>query len=218
LATYKDGTAHLNAYLDDHVFLIHGILELLQARWRSEDLAFAAQLADRVLAQFEDSDLGGFYFTSNDHEQLIQRPKPYMDDSLPAGNGIAALVLLRLGHLLGEQRYLEAAERCLKAAWPAVSELPYAHNATLHALEEYLNPPVTVILRGDPAAMQDWQRQLASGYRPSCQLFCIDQNTQDLPAAIADKHATQDPVTAYVCRNFSCSEPVHELALLQTQI
>jgi hypothetical protein len=138
-----------------------------------------------------------------------------MDDSLPAGNGIAALVLLRLGHLLGERRYLDAAESCLLAGWAAVSELPYAHNAMLHALEEYLNPPATVILRGDPAAMQEWQQQLASDYRPSCQLFCIDQYADALPAAIADKQASQQPVTAYVCRDFTCSEPVHDLSALQ---
>ncbi|MEZ5574362.1 MAG: hypothetical protein R3F44_01495 [Candidatus Competibacteraceae bacterium] len=38
LAVYKDGQARLNAYLDDYAFLIDGILELLQCRWRDGDL------------------------------------------------------------------------------------------------------------------------------------------------------------------------------------
>ena len=74
LATYKDGKAHLPAYLDDHAFLIDGLLELLQARWRSADLQFAVQLAELLLTHFEDKDAGGFYFTSDDHEKLLHRP------------------------------------------------------------------------------------------------------------------------------------------------
>jgi uncharacterized protein YyaL (SSP411 family) len=216
LATCKDGKAHLNAYLDDYVFLIQAILALLEARWRNEDLAFALQLADTVLQRFEDKDNGGFFFTSDDHEQLIQRPKPYMDDSLPAGNGVAAQVLLRLGHLLGEQRYLDAAERCLQSAWVAMSELPHGHNALLNALQEYLQPPASIILRGNSEDMAHWRQQLDSSYRADCQVFCIDKENSGLPAALADKTAsTHGAVTAYLCRNFTCSEPVTGLATLQ---
>ncbi|HEY2145021.1 MAG TPA: thioredoxin domain-containing protein, partial [Steroidobacteraceae bacterium] len=71
LAAYKDGRAHLPAYLDDYAFLVDALLELLQTRWRSSDLAFARQLADVLLAQFENSDDGGFFFTAKDHEALI---------------------------------------------------------------------------------------------------------------------------------------------------
>src|SRR5262249_31931834 len=70
-ATYKDGRAHLNAYLDDYAFLIAAALELLQARFSSEDLAFACTLADVLLEQFEDTEGGGFFFTGRDHERLI---------------------------------------------------------------------------------------------------------------------------------------------------
>ncbi|HKK16791.1 MAG TPA: thioredoxin domain-containing protein, partial [Gammaproteobacteria bacterium] len=94
LATYKDGKAHLNAYLDDYAFIIDGILALLGFRWNSDSLAFAIQLTEAMLDKFEDQENGGFFFTSHDHEKLIQRHKPMMDDALPAGNGIAASVLL----------------------------------------------------------------------------------------------------------------------------
>ena len=135
LATCKDGHAHLNAYLDDHVYLIDALLELLQARWRADDLDFTIELAELVLDRFQDT-AGGFFFTSDDHEQLIQRPKPGHDDATPSGNGIAARVLARLGHLLGEARYTEAAERTLKALWPSVENTPYGHTSLLAALEE----------------------------------------------------------------------------------
>ena len=124
LVTTKDGKTHLNAYLDDYVHLIDGGLALLQARFRAADLDFLRNLADIVLARFEDKPRGGFYFTSDDHELLLHRPKPAGDDAIPSGNGIAAQVLLKLGHLLGETKYLDAAERTLTALGGAVAQYP----------------------------------------------------------------------------------------------
>src|SRR5207344_3252213 len=74
-ATYKDGRAHLNAYLDDYAFLLDALIEMLQADFRGADLAFAIELAEALLARFADP-AGGFFFTSHDHERLIHRPKP----------------------------------------------------------------------------------------------------------------------------------------------
>jgi len=100
LATYKDGKAHLNAYLDDYAFLLEALLEFLQTKWQKNYLQLAINIADVLLEQFEDRHNGGFYFTSNDHENLIQRPKVFSDEATPAGNGIAAYSLMRLGYML----------------------------------------------------------------------------------------------------------------------
>src|SRR6185436_18354222 len=164
-ATYKDGRARFAAYLDDYAFLAYGLLELLQARWRDADLQFARELADVLLTHFED-ERGGFFFTADDHERLIHKPKPFVDEAVPAGNGIAALVLLRLGSLLGEQRYLDAAERTVRAALHMLESYPDAHATLLRALDELLEPPKIVVLRGTPDALAPWQRKLASTYEP----------------------------------------------------
>ena len=111
LATRQGERAQLNAYLDDYAFLLDALLELMQTRFRAADFGWACELADVLLAQFEDPERGGFFFTSHDHEKLIHRPKPGHDNATPSGNGIAVLSLQRLGHVLGETRYLEAAER-----------------------------------------------------------------------------------------------------------
>ncbi len=215
LATYKDGKAHLPAYLDDHAFLIDGLLELLQARWRSADLQFAVQLAEVLLTHFEDRDNGGFYFTADDHEQLLHRPKPASDEATPSGNGIAALVLLRLGHLLGETRYLDAAARTLKALYPAILRYPSAHNALLNAVEEYLEPTQTVVLRGRSEALAAWLKRCVQQYAPHRMVFAIPDDAADLPALLAQRTATAE-VTAYVCSGLACSAPVTELAELES--
>src|ERR1019366_9225275 len=89
LATCKDGHAHLNAYLDDYAFLLAALIELMQTDFQSRDLEFAEDLAEALLEQFYDPELGGFFFTSHDHEQLIHRPKPGYDSATPSGNGVA---------------------------------------------------------------------------------------------------------------------------------
>ncbi|MGB5577824.1 MAG: thioredoxin domain-containing protein, partial [Woeseiaceae bacterium] len=125
LASYKDGEARFPAYLDDHSFLLDALLELLQARWNTTHLEFAVQIAELMLTHFEDRADGAFFFTADDHEALIHRPKPLADEAVPSGNGIAAFALQRLGFLLGETRYLDAVERTLRASWRAISEYPH---------------------------------------------------------------------------------------------
>jgi uncharacterized protein YyaL (SSP411 family) len=207
LATYKDGRAHLNAYLDDYVYLADAILELQQVRFRVDELLFARELLDVVLEHFEDRKEGGFFFTSDDHEALIHRTKSFSEDAIPAGNGIAAFVLLRMGHLLGETRYLASAERTLRAGWLVIQKYPHAHVSLLNALEEVLQPPKIVILRGDSSAMDSWQRDLWKAYDPHRFVIAIPSDAANLPPALADK-TPRDGVTAYVCKASVCSPPI----------
>jgi hypothetical protein len=213
LATYKDGKAHLNAYLDDYAFLIEGILTLLNYKWKSDWLEFAIELADTLLDAFEDQENGGFYFTSHDHEQLIQRSKPFMDDALPAGNGVAASVLQKLGHLIGEPRYLESAERTLKTAWPALDQYPAAHNALLNALDEYLYPPQQIILRGDADTLNKWRLHCQKNSHPFTSIYPIPEDVKSLPGLLTERPVKSGPV-AYICEGHHCLAPVTRLDLI----
>jgi uncharacterized protein len=216
LATCKDGRAHLNAYLDDYVFLVDAILELQQVRFRSDELAFATTLLEVVLEHFADPD-GGFFFTSDDHEALIHRSKSFGDDATPSGNGIAAFVLQRMGQLLGEPRYLAAAERTLQAAWPVLEKYPQAHTSLVTALEEALHPPETVILRGAAATIEKWRRDLARIYAPRRMVLAVPAEATDLPPALADKPARGE-VVAYVCQGSVCSAALESFSALATHL
>jgi len=179
----------------------------LQARWRDGDLAFAVELMDAVLAHFQDP-AGGFFFTSDDHETLIQRPKPDHDDATPSGNGIAAKVLGRLGHILGESRYLDAADNTLKSLWASIEEsTPHAHASLLLALEESLLGFQTVIIRGKGDTLEDWRLRAASTYAPSRFTLAIPATASDLPARLAERKPVDDMV-AYICSGLVCGEPV----------
>ncbi|OGT19307.1 MAG: thioredoxin [Gammaproteobacteria bacterium RBG_16_57_12] len=208
LACSKDGRAHLMAYLDDYVFLIDALLELLQVRWNSDDLRLAVALADTVLAHFHDPAAGGFFFTADDHEPLIHRPRPLADDALPAGNGIAAQALLRLGFLLGEPRYLDAAQATLVMAWENLSQAPYAHNALLLALEESLYPTQIAVLRGPARDLPAWQRLCQRDFRPRLMCLAISDSAAGLPEALARKTAIPGQLVAYVCAGTECQAPL----------
>jgi hypothetical protein len=205
-AVYKDGQARLNGYLDDYAFLLDAVLEMLAAEFRPDDLQFARALADTLLTQFEDPAEGGFFFTSHDHEALIHRPKAAPDNATPSGNGVAAFALQRLGHLLGEPRYLESAQRALELFGPQLARHPAGHASLANALEEHLEPPSVVVLRGPAPDLDAWQSRLDARYRPAVLGIAVPAGLTGLPPAL-DKPA-QTTTQAWVCRGSTCLPPV----------
>ena len=213
LATYREGKAHLNAYLDDYAFLIDALLAFLQCSWDRRWLDMAIHLADELLDSFEDKELGGFFFTSHNHEKLIQRSKSFMDDALPSGNGVAASVLGRLGHLLGDSRYLQASESTLRAAWSSIERYPSAHNALLHALEENISPIKRVIILGETDAAAEWIEKYREDHNPFNNLVLLPTNVSELPG-ILSKYKTDKSPVAYICQGHACQEPIFDLDLI----
>jgi uncharacterized protein len=210
-ATWKDGHARHAGCLDDYAFLLDASLEILQLRWNADDLDFAIMLAEALLTHFEDPAGGGFLFTADDHEKLIERPRPLADDAMPAGNGIAALALNRLGCLLGEPRYLEAADRAVRSALPVIRRAPFAHCALLDALEEQLDPPEIVIVRGAPKRVADWARSARLVFAPRRLVFEIPADAGGLPVALSEKVAPEAGTRAWICRGTTCLPPVDSL-------
>jgi uncharacterized protein YyaL (SSP411 family) len=211
LATCRDGKAHLNAYLDDHAFLLNATLELLQAEFRSADLAFAQQLGDALLERYEDKQDGGFFFTSHDHEVLIQRNKIGTDNATPSGNGIAAQALLRLSLLTGKPEYAEAAERCLKLFFPALLQDAGYHCSLCTALAEQLQPTSLLVLRGPAGATGVWRKLLRNRYLPGLITIALADDIVDLPDAL-DKPCPQQTngaqATAWLCHGTQCLPPI----------
>jgi len=208
LASHKDGESRFPAYLDDHAFLVCALLELLQARWDTGHLEFAIALADILLEHFEDDGSGGFFFTADDHEQLMHRPKPLADEAMPSGNGTAAFALQRLGHLVGDHRYTDAAERVLRCAWRAMDEYPHGHVTLLAALEEQLEPPEIIVIRGRAAEIDAWRDSASRLYAPNRMLFAIPENAELLPGLLAERKPIAGETVAYRCVGTHCELPV----------
>jgi uncharacterized protein len=213
-ATYHAGRARFAGCLDDHAFLIDAVLALQELRVDPAELDFARAVADRLLEGFEDTATGGFWYTATDHEPLFHRSRGFGDEATPSGNGVASRALRRLGLLLGEPRYVAAADRTLRAGLGPAAALPLAHMSLLTALDEALDPPVYVVLRGEAAAIDDWRRQLQRLYLPRVAVLAVPAGMTGLPEALASKPAGDAPV-AYVCRGETCTAPLASLARIR---
>jgi uncharacterized protein YyaL (SSP411 family) len=208
LATCKDGKAHLDAYLDDHAYLLAALLEMLQADFRAEDLAWANQVGAVLMERFHDAGAGGFFFTAHDHEKLIQRPKPGPDNATPSGNAVAALALNRLAFLTGETRYSQAAAGTLALFWPQIERQPAAFGTLLAALEEQVEPPRTLIVTGARDAFGPWRELLDPAYLPTTLTLFIPAGTPSLPEPLAKPAG--DRVNAWLCEGVTCLAPIAE--------
>jgi len=213
LATCKDGKAHLDAYLDDYAFLLDGLLTLIQTNFRQRDLGFAQALAEVLLDQFEDTETGGFFFTSRDHEKLIHRVKTGHDNATPAGNGIAAIALQRLGHLLVESRYLQAAECTLRVFFRDIRHQPNTHCSLMIALEELLTPPRIILLRGEQEALSTWQTALIPHTLQSM-IVALPAGLTDLPDALNKPSPANGKVGAWLCEGRRCLPEIQQMDTL----
>ena len=208
-ASFREGAtdAQPRACLDDHALLLEATLALLEAEWDSDLLDWAQTLAEVLLADFQDHEHGGFFYTARDHEALIQRPKVYADDAMAAGNGIAAQTLFKLGYLLADPRYVEAAEHTLANAGPMIEQAPIGHMSLLTALDIHHRAPPLVVLRGPEAELAAWQERLRARGSPVWS-FAIPAGADGLPPALTEKTAPESGVRAYLCHGMQCAPPV----------
>ncbi|HXF07053.1 MAG TPA: thioredoxin domain-containing protein [Candidatus Acidoferrales bacterium] len=201
--------AHLPAYLDDYAFALEAALIVSETCAQPAALHWAIELAQGLLEHFADGADGGFFFTAHDHEPLMHRLKLFADEATPAGNAVAARMLNRLGWVLGEPRYLAAAEATLRAGAEGLRRMPQAHASLALALQEFLHPPALVVLRGAPEAISDWHRQLHAACSPEVMIFPISDG-QGWPDALASKPALGQ-ICAYLCIGTHCEAPYLEL-------
>jgi len=216
LASYKDGNAHLNAYLDDYAYLLQALLELLQSQWSNAYYNWAIEIADSLLKNFEDKTDGGFFFTSHDHEKLLYRSKTFSDDAMPNGNGVAASALIQLGLLSGNTNYLDAAEKTIRCAHTSLNEQAITHCSLLHALELYLAPALIIILRGTENQLALWQQITNSCYIPQSTCIAIN-NEATPPQSLKDKKIVGD-ICAYICEGTSCLPVITDITEFEDYI
>jgi uncharacterized protein YyaL (SSP411 family) len=215
LRTWKDGEGRLNAYLEDHAFLVEAMLRLYEATLEVRWFDAARETADAMIERFADTERGGFFTTSHDHEQLIARRKDLADHPIPSGNSSAALGLLRLAALTGERSYEERAVGVLRLfARPAVQH-PDAFGHYLQALDFHLSPVREVALvapangAGASTPLADLAAVVRAAHRPHVVLAGGPEGS-DRPELMRERPAVEGKPAAYVCEHFACKAPVTE--------
>jgi uncharacterized protein YyaL (SSP411 family) len=208
---YKDGRARFAAYLDDYAFLAQGLLDLYHAVGDVQYLNTAQALMDQVQARFA-APKGGFYFTADDHEEMITRSFSGQDQSVPSGNAVVADVLARLHHLTGETGYLDAAEATVRNFLDPAAMSAQGYGQMLLAVDRLIHPPTTVAVVGaaDDAEADRWRASLVTRYLPDAFIQRVLDGKDNTHGAswLAGKVALEGHATAYLCRAGTCAAPI----------
>jgi len=208
-ATAPGGGAKLNAYLEDYADLAEGLLQLYQTTFDERWFVAARELADLILEHFADG-AGGFFATSDDHEELLRRPRSEEDNALPSGGAMAALVLVQLAAYTGDDRYAAAAEAALQLMAENAATMPLGFAQWLVALDLYLAPPLEVAIVGDDLAEPGEQTLLAvvrSAFRPHVVVAAAPGAEDTAVPLLAGRRLVDGRSAAYVCRRFACAAP-----------
>jgi uncharacterized protein YyaL (SSP411 family) len=205
LRTWKDGVGRLNAYLEDHAYVVEALLTLYEATWEPHWFTAARELADTMIERFADNARGGFYDTANDHERLVARRKSLEDNPIPSGNSSAAFGLLRLAALTGEHDYEQRAVGVFRLLHEVAARHPQAFAHLLQAMDFHFASVKEVAIVGPDAG--SLARVVRSRFRPHLVLAGGDADGVPLLQG-------RDAPGAYVCENFMCKRPVTDPAEL----
>jgi uncharacterized protein YyaL (SSP411 family) len=223
LRTYKDGEAKLNAYLEDYAGFIDGLISLYEATGEIEWVERAIALTSKMIEEFWDEEEGGFFFTGKSHERLIVRSKEWMDNATPSGNSIAAMSLLRLSLLSGNEDYRRRATTILRLMADQIRRYPSAFGFALTALDFYLAAPLEVaLLANDSKALfGDLSRTLWMTYLPNRIIAPSagnDPRARELIPLLEGRDGPKTGAIAYVCEHYACQAPTQDLAELARQL
>ena len=218
LRIHAGGRASVPAFLEDYAALANGCLSLYEATADERWFGHGQELAVELCGRFWDDEHGAFFAVAHDGEQLIARRKPTQDGATPSGNALAARALARLYALTAEGQWADRVE-AMRNAFSAFLERAPTMLGDFVAALDWLEAHRSVALIGDPAdpELRELRRTALLGGAHSTVLM---QRRADVPTAIpqlADKPGVEGRATAYVCRGFACSAPVHsgaELAAL----
>jgi uncharacterized protein YyaL (SSP411 family) len=208
LRTYNRGQGKLDAYLEDHAFLLEALLTLYEATFDPRWFKEARALADTLIQRFSDPEHGGFFSVASDHA-LIARRKELEDAPIPSGASAAAFGLLRLAALTGEARYEEAALGAIRLLHTLAPQHPGAFAHLLAAIDFHLAPVKEVALVGEDRA--DLERVVRGSFRPHVVL--AGGEPDDVPL-LEGREPVDGRAAAYVCERFACLRPVTEPAEL----
>jgi uncharacterized protein YyaL (SSP411 family) len=212
--TFKDGQPKLDGYLDDYAFYISALLDLFEVDSNADYLSSAIKYADYMIEHFWDQNNEDFFFTSDNHEKLIVRTKSIYDLSVPSGNSMAALALIRLYHYTQNQDCIKKAEKVLSKNASMAAENPFAFGQLLNTAFMYVRRPkeVTLITNGQAEQAIDW---LNKQFLPEGIIAITNTNgiaqLQKFAFFKGKEWINDKPFTAYVCKDFACSMPLHSI-------
>jgi hypothetical protein len=212
LRTYKNGTAKINGYLEDYSYFVNALLDVFEIEPDSKYLKLALKLGHHLIDHFWDSENNSFFMTSDNHEKLIIRPKSNYDLSLPSGNSVSSFVMLRLYHLSQKQSFLDISIKIMESQAQIAAENPFGFGYLLNTLSLYLEKPIEITVINSENS--ELCKSLLTNYLPNSFMVTI-QNSDQLNSLseypFFSGKSFEEKTSVFICKNFSCSLPLHTL-------
>ncbi len=212
---YIDGVVSVKGGLDDHSFLIWGLLNLYQATFKVEYLKKAIDLTEMMFKNFWDEENGGFFISRKDADELPFNKKEVYDGAYPSGNSIALMNLVLLNQITGEKQYGEKVEKMIEAFSGKVSNNPGQFTMFLTALQSWWANGREIVLVGNKSEIEDLIDILRERFLPHSVLIVKDEDhKEELPDIVkftSSMEKIDGKATAYVCENFTCKEPITKI-------
>ena len=217
---FKDGESKLNGYLDDYAYFANAVVDVFEITGNPEYLNFAKILADYMIEHFWDEKSDNFFFTSDNHEKLIMRPKSNYDLSMPSGNSVAAHALLRLNHIMNEHVFSEIYQKILESQATLAAQNPFAFGYLLNVL--YLATSELTEITILNLKNHELIDSLNKKFIPESIIVQID-NKHKLDALsnysfFTGKQFPENTTNVFVCKNFSCSLPLVNISEIEENL
>jgi hypothetical protein len=217
---FKDGKSKLNAYLDDYAYLVNAVVDVFEITGRSDYLNFAAKLSNYLIEHFWDDKSNNFFFTADDHEKLIIRPKNNYDLSMPSGNSVTANAFLRLYHITQEEKYHKITQKILETQAGVAAQNPFALGYLLNVLYLDIQKPTEITIINPQNT--ELVSKLSKKFMPESIIVTIHQedelNSLTKFSFFAGKEFLTDQTTVFVCKNFSCSLPLTNITEIENHL
>ena len=208
LRTSRTGRAQLNAYLEDYAYLAEGLLDVYEAGSDERYLRAAEQLAGFLMTDFLDREHGGFFTTAEGHESLILRAREGTDGAVPSANAVAASVLARLSFHFDRQDWRDASIGAVRAYGRQISRYPRAFAKSLAVTDFLTEGPVELAFIGEAPALRALRDAVAEQYLPNRIVATGHPSAPSSLPLLAGKQTVGGDPALYICRNFSCRQPV----------
>ncbi|HSF28089.1 MAG TPA: thioredoxin domain-containing protein [Nitrosopumilaceae archaeon] len=217
LRTYKDGQAKLKAYLDDYAYFVNALLDVFEVDPSAKYIQLALKHANYLIEHFWDPKENNFFFTSDDHEKLIIRTKNIYDLSLPSGNSIAAHAFLKLYHFTQDKKFLDISIKIMESLSVMAAENPFGFGQLLNTIYLYIQKPIEItLLNTNNGEIYDG---LTKKFIPESILVIISKeeylNELKKYHYFSGKEFDKNKTTVYICKDFTCSLPLHSMSEIE---
>ena len=217
--TFKNDVPKLNGYSDDYAYLSNSLVDVFEITSNVYFLEIAQKIANYMIEHFWNEDEKSFFFTADNHESLIVRPKNYYDLSVPSGNSVASNALLKLYHLTHDEKLLKISEKILESNGTSAAENPFAFGYLLNVMNLYLNSPTEITIVNTENS--EIVNSLYKKFIPEGIIIPIDDNdkmTSLLKYPFFEGKEFSDKTSVMICKNFSCSLPMSELEQIEENL